>query len=190
MQVALGLTGFAIGTTEGPEELIPITTHEHGKWVFKVKKLEELTPSDTYAAIHNWMQDEDNKLLILKSNGVSRLQFQEPGQVSDGYHTFDELYEHRIVNYITLLRKQAKINSLPGESNEGDLKPWRTQTHSDGSVWDGWFLLGIGITTGKQITYHLPMSKWDECDFAMDVVSAPEWDGHTSADVLERLKLL
>ena len=67
---------------------------------------------------------------------------------------------------------------------------WKTRMHSDGSVWDGWFILGIGEEPGKQITYHLPESKWDECIFADEYIKAPEWDGHTSADVLERLKQL
>lgn len=40
------------------------------------------------------------------------------------------------------------------------------------------------------ISYHLPLSKWDECAFANEFEKAPEWDGHTSNDVLERLKQL
>jgi hypothetical protein len=43
---------------------------------------------------------------------------------------------------------------------------------------------------GSQITYHLPTSKWDECDFAITLDKAPEWDGHTSNDVLERIREL
>lgn len=108
------------------------------------------------------------------------------GELSDGYHTFNELYEHRIALYIQLLKSRKVL----APTAEMDYKPWRTVTHSDGSVWDGWFILGLGVTPGEQITYHLPMSKWNECDFAEDVATAPEWDGHTSADVLKRLKNL
>lgn len=103
-------------------------------------------------------------------------------QVSDGYHTFGELYDHRIELYIKLLSTLSGVHPR--------YVPWRTTAHSDGSVWDGWFLLGIGKETGKQITYHLPMSRWKECPFALTIAKAPEWDGHTSADVLERLKNL
>lgn len=35
--------------------------------------------------------------------------------------------------------------------------------------------------------YHLPMSEWDNCKWANTLENAPEWDGHTSADVLKRL---
>ena len=55
---------------------------------------------------------------------------------------------------------------------------------------DGWFIMGIGKEKGNQISYHLPLSRWDETDFAETLDQAPEWDGHTSQDVLERLKTL
>lgn len=103
------------------------------------------------------------------------------GSISDGYHTFDELYEHRIVNFIALCK-------FIEESGLFDV--WRSRHHSDGSVWGGWFILGINHEQGKQITYHLPDSKWEECVFASTLDKAPEFDGHTSADVLERLKNL
>lgn len=50
-------------------------------------------------------------------------------------------------------------------------------------MWDGWFIAGIGIEKGETLTYHLPISEWDNLD-AEDIDFAPEWDGHTSEDVL------
>lgn len=105
---------------------------------------------------------------------VEQLSSEEKQQVSDGYHTFAELYEHRIILYITLCRE------LPVEC-------WKSKVHSDGSVWDGWFLLGINKKAGEQITYHLPVKYWNECWFAETLDKAPEFDGHTSQDVLKRL---
>lgn len=110
-------------------------------------------------------------------------------EVSDGYHTFDELYDHRIELYIALCRHK---HELLGMENPGKHLVWRSKNHSDGEPAFGgtWFVLGIGTEKGKQITYHLPMSKWEETEFAETLEKAPEWDGHTSADVIERLKLL
>lgn len=103
----------------------------------------------------------------------------------DGYHTFDELYDHRISLYIALCRLSTK------SYHEGMTpRAWRTQVHSDGSTWDGWFILGLEKEKFCQITYHLPLSRWDETGFAETLVRAPEYDGHTSDDVLDRLKLL
>jgi len=50
--------------------------------------------------------------------------------------------------------------------------------------------MGLTAADGKQITYHLPIERWDETWFAETLDLAPEWDGHTPADVLERLKHL
>lgn len=102
-------------------------------------------------------------------------------QVSDGYHTFGELYEHRISLFIALCRIWSLEMGGP---------VWKSRTHHDGTSYDGWFIMGIGKEKGKQISYHLPVSKWDECNYCEELGNAPEWDGHTSSDVLERLKLL
>jgi hypothetical protein len=110
----------------------------------------------------------------IKNNGI------DTNKISDGYHTFGELYEHRIVLYIALCRLLDQT---------GIEKVWKAKKHSDGSEWDGWFILGIGLPKGSQITYHLPISKWDECGF-VELEKAPEWDGHTSVDVLTRLQSL
>lgn len=101
--------------------------------------------------------------------------------VSDGYHTFGELYEHRIVNYMAL----CKFLSIHETNNH---YVWMSRKHSNGSIWDGWFILGIDTAPGNQITYHLPESKWAECRvFADEIEQAPEWDGHTSEQVLQRI---
>lgn len=99
------------------------------------------------------------------------------GQVSDGYHTFDELYEHRVA----LFRAVCCMLAADGRN------VWRSKLHSDGSAFDGWFVMGIDDTPGCQITYHLPMARWADTDFATTLERAPTFDGHTSADVLERL---
>lgn len=110
----------------------------------------------------------------------------DTNHISDGYHTFGELYEHRIVIYIALCRILA--NSDYSGNHHFETNPvWRSRLHSDGSSFDGWFVLGIGYEKGYQITYHLPESKWEACGFAETLNHAPEWDKHTSNDVLTRL---
>jgi hypothetical protein len=108
------------------------------------------------------------------------------GGLSDGYHTFDELYAHRVALFIALCKQVTGEKMISGRA--APRKVWRSLHHSDGSHYDGWFLLGIGTEPGKQITYHLPLTRWTDCAFAEDLPKAPEFDGHTSADVLERLK--
>ena len=104
----------------------------------------------------------------------------------DGYHTFDELYDHRITLFIALCKQIVERSMYSGDYNV-----WCSVLHSDGSKFDDWFILGIGKEKGKQITYHLPAKYWNEvCEFAVSLERAPEFDGHTPDDVLERLKKL
>ena len=112
----------------------------------------------------------------------------------DGYHTFDELYDHRITLFIALCRH---MHELLGMENPGKFKVWRSKRHSDGELCFGTgtqYVLGIGTEKGKQITYHIPIERWDDTNFVGlndgDLEKAPEFDGHTSDDVLNRLKEL
>jgi len=100
----------------------------------------------------------------------------DTNNISDGYHTFGELYEHRITLFI-------KLCSLLITK-----EVWRSKLHSDGTMFDGWFIMGINQAKGYQITYHLPIEKWGDTEFAETLDKAPEWDGHTPDDVLKRIK--
>lgn len=106
---------------------------------------------------------------------IHKLSGEERNEISDGYHTFGELYEHRIWLWIALCRGNKEI-------------AWKSLYHSDGSRIEGWFVLGLGKRPGLQMTYHLPLKYWDECPFVEALSRAPDYDGHTSKDVLELLK--
>lgn len=114
----------------------------------------------------------------------------------DGYHTFTELYNHRITLFIALCRVLVDTseamyqNELPRNIYYRNGNVWRSKKHRDGSKFDGWFIMGIRTDAGHQISYHLPLDRWDETDFAYTLDRAPEWDGHTSDDVITRLKAL
>ena len=104
------------------------------------------------------------------------------GNVSDGYHTFSELYDHRCHLFIALMRSNPKIS-------------WRANNHEDGTMFPGWFIAGMDLPTGSivpsagQISYHLPLWMWemlDNCGIAT-TNKASEWDGHTPEDVVGRL---
>lgn len=114
-------------------------------------------------------------------NGVNK------NNISDGYHTFGELYEHRYALWFKLCEIMCRYGKVIGEP-EGIIKAKR---NNDGSVYDGYFLLGyIDPESRKQLSYHLPMTFWDKAYFANEFDIFPNFDGHTSADVLERIKNL
>lgn len=94
--------------------------------------------------------------------------------ISDGYHTFDELYHHRAVLFAALQ------NAYPDKS-------WKSKKHSDKTMFDNFFIAGIDTPQGMY-TYHLEMKEWDKFH-CKELDTAPEWDGHMPEDV-ERLMSL
>lgn len=101
----------------------------------------------------------------------------DTGKVSDGYHTFDELYEHRCALFLALMKAHRELS-------------WFSQIHHDNTAMEGWFIAGIALPTG-QVTYHLPDKLWNIASLtgAKSLIRGVEWDGHTSADVVTRLTL-
>jgi hypothetical protein len=99
----------------------------------------------------------------------------DPGGISDGYHTFDELYEHRHVLFLSLVRL------VPSAA-------WMARKHEDGSELEGWFVAGL-LTAHGMVTYHLPERLWQIalCTGIKVMDRAPKWDGHTADDVISRL---
>lgn len=96
--------------------------------------------------------------------------------VSDGYHTFGELYEHRCLLFVALMKAHPALS-------------WRSRLHDNGSSDPGWWVGGMRLPAGD-ISYHLPDPLWPLLDAAnvATLERAPKWDGHTSADVLNRLR--
>lgn len=99
------------------------------------------------------------------------------GKVSDGFHTFDELYEHRCSLFLALIKAYPTIS-------------WYSDKHDDGSAFEGWFIAGIDIPEQGTVTYHLPnrMKGIIECTSAKKLEKGKPWDGHTPDDVIERIK--
>jgi hypothetical protein len=110
-------------------------------------------------------------------NWLIKVTKSDTNKISDGYHTFEDLYEHRIELWIAFL-------------NEVQNNTWKSKKHSDGSIWKGWFIAGLGKEKGEQITYHLPIKYWSKLWGADTLSKAPEFDGHTSKDVIKRLQSL
>jgi hypothetical protein len=95
---------------------------------------------------------------------------QARGETSDGYHTFNELYEHRHALFSVIC---------------ADHGGWKSKLHSDGTMFEGWFIAGV-LTPLGQATYHLPLSWWDRFR-CKELERGPEWDGHIAQQVPERI---
>ena len=100
------------------------------------------------------------------------------GEVSDGYHTFNQLYHQRAVLFATIV-------------NLNKDKAWKSFKHSDGNYcFDSngeWFIVGVDTPKGSY-TYHYSKEYWDMFD-CEELECGKEWDGHTEKDVTRLLSL-
>jgi hypothetical protein len=69
------------------------------------------------------------------------------GNTSDGYHTFNELYEHRHALFSVICKKH---------------NGWKNKKHAkeDEEMYEGYFIAGIDTPNGP-VQYHMPLSWWD-----------------------------
>lgn len=98
------------------------------------------------------------------------------GTLSDGYHTFNDLYYQRCVLFATIV-------------NQNKAKAWKSYKHEDGELCfgGGWFIVGIDTTEGSY-TYHYENKYWDMFKCA-ELEYGKHWDGHTDKDVTRLLSL-
>ena len=75
---------------------------------------------------------------------INSLPDNEKELLSDGYHTFKELYEHRVTLFIALANTHCDLlNELydKTETTSPRLFPfWKALKHEDGTMYDGWFI--------------------------------------------------
>lgn len=98
------------------------------------------------------------------------------GETSDGYHTFNELYDHRAKLFSVIVRCFKD-------------RAWKSKLHHDGTMYEGMFIVGIETPQG-QATYHYDTdSYWNVFD-CKELARAPEWDGHTPEQAISRIASL
>ena len=99
------------------------------------------------------------------------------GELPDGFHTFNGLYEQRMILFAALVKAYKD-------------KAWKSYRHEDGEYCfgGGWFIVGIDTPEGSY-TYHYENKYWDMFD-CIDLPRSKHWDGHTEADAETRLMSL
>ncbi|GAA1323238.1 hypothetical protein ACFSWE_15635 [Leucobacter albus] len=100
------------------------------------------------------------------------------GSTSDGHHTFDELYDYRML-YNAHAAHGWLVAGIPV------VKSWK---HSDGELCfgGGWFIVTATLPAG-QVSNHYKAEHWGL--FAVPEVDLPpEYDGHTPQIAAERLR--
>lgn len=93
--------------------------------------------------------------------------YNAPQDTSDGYHTFEELYEHRMALFSVICNTYKD-------------KAWKSKLHDDGTMFKDYFIVGITTEEGEY-TYHYHLDYWDYFN-VKEIDKAPKWDGHKPSD--------
>lgn len=127
--------------------------------------------SDDFAGerqILDWDTVAKRQAVIYKEVNFSKV-----SEFSDGHHTFNELYHHRAVLFSVICSVYR-------------CRCWKSKQHHDGTMYDGMFIVGVDTPKG-QATYHYDVDPyWDMFD-VKELDRAPEWDGHTPDQAIERI---
>ena len=111
-------------------------------------------------------------------------------ELRDEYHSIGELYEFRKAYNALLFNTWATYEGWNGQIlPQHDVhKSWK---HNDGELafGGGWFIVVAILPTG-QITNHYKAEDWDLFQIPAVEKAKYEYDGHTPADTLERMKQL
>lgn len=100
------------------------------------------------------------------------------GDISDSYHTFDELYDYRMVYNAAFFKEVAK-----------KYKVEKSLRHSSGEMCfgGGWFIVVAELPTGQVSNHYENKYMWlfDFCE----AVEKPtiEYDNHTPEEAKERI---
>lgn len=144
------------------------------------------------------MEDRINDMIALLDSNYPDF---DTSEIEDGYHTFGELYTHRQILFIMLCsivvaEDRLAVNVGPG--GEERVKVTLFNKNHDGKSYPGWFGLKLEIKRKGgwvQISYHIEEQYRDlvERKVGPDLIHEEiniNYDGHSSEDVVERLKLI
>jgi len=135
-----------------------------------------------------------NKLTVVINYLISKFSLKN---ISDKYHTHEELYEFRKLYNAALFNEWASnwkrhehLQSIGKMIGEGISKysVHKSIRHHNGELCfgGGWFIVSAMLPTG-QISKHYKMADWDLFQVPEVDKALFEFDGHTGGDVLERL---
>lgn len=116
------------------------------------------------------MSLEENINQIIKNLDENRLI--DTNKISDGSHTFEELYDHRAKLFSVICSMNKQIS-------------WKSKFHDDGTMYEGYFIVGMNTEEG-QVSYHYGLCYWDLFD-VVELERAPKYDGHDSKDAILRI---
>lgn len=146
------------------------------KQISDVKRTIESPNSDYLTGYISALSVTEGMIEEIPTANVVEIPDKGIGELSDGYHTFNELYHHRAVLF------SAICNSNPSRA-------WKSKLHDTGDMYDGMFIVGIETPQG-QATYHYDIEPYWDLFKVKELEKAPKWDGHTPQQAIDRISSL
>ncbi len=118
------------------------------------------------------MNIEEINQLILKEKKAKNINVKE---ISDGHHTFLELYQNKLILFCTLCNLNPNIS-------------WKSKKHFDEEndpMFEGDFIAGINTPLGVA-TYHFKLEYWDLFKIP-ELERALEYDNYDNKTVMKRI---
>ena len=105
---------------------------------------------------------------------------EDKGEISDGYHTFNELYEYRKLYNAAIFNEWAKQNKYSVHKSK---KHNTGEDCFNGEV----FIVSADLPTG-QISNHYGLADWELFKIPEFEIAQLVYDNHTPVDVAKRLQ--
>lgn len=102
-----------------------------------------------------------------------------PSDVSDGFHTFREVYRFRLAYNALLFNEWARA---------GVNQVHKSKRHHDGELcFGGAYFVVVAVLPAGQITNHYKLEHWDLFKIPEFDTARVPYDGHTPQDTLSRM---
>lgn len=151
-----------------PEREIDVNGYNRGDWHCTEDGEYMSVSKELFPEVKN--DDDEPRELMLKPKDM--------GEMSDGYHTFNELYRYRMLYNAGFFHflKTAGYDVV------------KSKKHNDGEpcFGGGWFIVMANLPNG-QVSNHYEMKDWNLFKIP-EVERAPEWDGHTPEEAADRIE--
>ena len=112
---------------------------------------------------------------VLENGEMKSKVVRDLNEVSDGFHTFGELYYHRMMLFSVICNSNKDV-------------AWKSWQHHDGFMYKDFFIVGIETPLG-QYSYHYHKVFWDMFN-VKELEFAEPWDGHKPEDITRLLSLI
>lgn len=133
------------------------------------KMIEEMNKEMNFETQEDFTRKINGLILQGKDQGFSTK------DISDKWHTFGDLYYHRMILTYMVLKNYPNLS-------------WKSKQHHDETMFDDSFIVGIDTPKG-QYSYHYNLEYWDLFDIR-ELDKAPVYDGHKPEDIGRLLSLL